>query len=98
MISVVRVKVKDGSEWFVTVTDIAVDKAQSVAKDKGIDRTYALVQFVLPEFGKNPDAAVTWAKDHMDHGKINLIMLKQPDPLPKDEVLKSGDWYYDPGV
>lgn len=95
MVGALRIKAPDGSEWFLTVTDVIVSKSRAVAKEKGVDETYAMVQFVIPEFQKDADSILSWAKNNMRPEDCNIVMLKAPKPLSKEEVLEKGEWYYD---
>lgn len=95
MISAIKIKAPDGSEWFLTVTDVIVHKSKVVAKEREIDETYAMVQFVFPEFEKDNDSILSWAKNNMGPEDCNIIMLKQPQPLSKKEIMETGEWYYD---
>lgn len=93
MVNVIKIKSPDTSEWFLSVADVIVHKSRVVAKEKGIDETYAMVQFVIPEFKDNSESVLSWAKNNMKPEDCNLVMLKPPKPLPKEEVMEKGEWY-----
>lgn len=92
MVSSIKITAPDGSVWFTPVTDVAVHKANHLAKQQKTQAMFVLVQTVFPEFEKDPNQVIAWAKGYMKPEDFNLIKLQDPKPLPKESVLKDGKW------
>ena len=92
MVSSIRITAPDGSVWFLPVTDVAVHKANVLAEQQKSDPMFVLIQTIFPEFEKEPNQVIAWARGYMKPNEINLVKLKDPDPCPKEVVLKEGSW------
>lgn len=92
MKGIVKIVHHDGSEWFMPATVVASNKASAVAKKTNTDAIYVLAKEVMPEFEKNPEKIIDWAKNHMKPEEISLIRRAPPRDSDKADILKNGAW------
>lgn len=92
MVSSIKIKAPDGSVWFMTVTDVAVHKANTLAEQQKSDPMFVLIQTVFPEFEKDPNQVIAWARGYMKPSEISLVKLQEANPCPKETILKEGVW------
>ena len=92
MKATIRIVATDGSEWLMTTADVAVHRANVIAKQTNEQPVYILSKEVFPAFEKDPNSILAWAKTQMKPEDISLTQIGQPRPLKKEDILKNGTW------
>jgi len=82
----IKVKGPNGSDYVLSMTEIAMHKAKAMAGALKDPRTI-LATKIMPEFQANPEKAREWAKK-MKPGEMRFIKVKQAPEPTSDELAK----------
>lgn len=85
----IRVKGSNGSDYMLSIIDIARDKAKSMSSG-GKNPDVIVATSILPEFEKNPEKVREWAKK-MKPDNMRFIKVKTADEPTSEELAKSVD-------
>ena len=82
----IKVKGPNGSDYVLSMVDIAMDKAKAMAGALKDPRTIMATK-IMPEFQANPEKAREWAKK-MKTTNMRFLKVKQAPEPTSDELAK----------
>lgn len=79
----IKIKAPNGSDYVLSMIDIAMHKAKATAGPTRNPRTI-MATAIMPEFQKNPEKAREWAKKMSVSDMIFLKVRQAPEPTSEE--------------